>query len=151
MTHSSSWSSGSAACRLEVRPSRASAWLVRAGGGLAALAAWGSALPWSAALPLSVAALLWSWALSSRLVGAPVVALLLPHDANRPALVDGNPVSAFGLAWRGPLIVLRWHAGDGRPASRVALPDSLDACMRRELRLAWRARQPARPAASMAP
>lgn len=151
MTNSSSWSNASAACRLEWRPSPAFAWLVRIAGGLAALAPLNSQLGWGAALPLAAAALAWSMRLATSLASAPPLALVLPHDALRPARVDGGQAAALTLAWRGPLVVLRGVDARGGRFARVGLPDCIDACMRRELRLAWRARQPARPTASMAP
>lgn len=151
MTHSSSWSNGSAPCRLEWRTSIAFVWTLRCLGALAVLSVLASEVPTGPALALAAGAAGWTVRASARLMQQPALDIVVPHQSGRAVMVDGLPAAAVDLVWRGPLAVLHWRDAAGRPHRRVGLPDNLDPCMRRELRLAWRARQPARPTASMAP
>ena len=107
--------------------------------------------PASLMLALAGGAAWWTRRASARLLRQPGLALVVPHQSARAVLIDGTPATAVELVWRGPLALLRWRDAIGRSHARVGLPDNLDPCMRRELRLAWRARQPARLTASMAP
>ncbi|KLJ02160.1 hypothetical protein WQ56_04250 [Luteimonas sp. FCS-9] len=65
-------------------------------------------------------------------------------------LLDGRPLEAPCLQWRGPIVRLAWREGR-RTHSLLWWPDTLRAPQRRELRLA--AASPAQPrrAESMAP
>lgn len=83
------------------------------------------------------------------------------HEARRPARelvagagrasVDGRPVDALSVRWRGPIAFVQWRQGDGRRGQHVFLPDTLPAAGRRELRLAVTHAGPARQPASVAP
>lgn len=150
MPHSIRSSSASAPCRLERPPSRlliAALSTLAIGSACAVLA---SEMPRPAAWPLACAALLhgvrlaWREARSTR--GEVVVA---PGDAR--STVDGTPVDALQVRWRGPIALLCWRDGRGRVARHVFWPDTLRAAKRRELRLAAPAAAPARRSASMAP
>lgn len=65
--------------------------------------------------------------------------------------VDGEPVEAFRLDWRGPLAFARWRDAAGRTHRLAWWPDTLPPRARRELRLAAPVPRAARDAPSMAP
>ena len=72
-------------------------------------------------------------------------------EGRRPEL-DGRPLSAVALHWRGPLAFLRWRGdADDRIRHLAWWPDTLPRAARRELKLVARATfdTPATP--SMAP
>ncbi len=150
MTHSTPWSSTSAACRLEWRPSR---WVIGAQRLLAGLAPWAvfaSGMPRPAAWPLAGIACACGLWLAQREAGKPVRQLSWPAG-DAPVMLDGEPLRQAELHWRGPLAFLHWHGHGGRGGRLGWWPDTLPPAQRRELRLAARARATARPAASMAP
>jgi toxin CptA len=151
MSNSPRSSSGSAHCRLEWRPSR---WLLAALlllAFLAPLAVLGSELPRHAAWPLAVAAGLYGLWLVRREAGrAPRQLVLGTTDAAGDRL-DGQPLQACRLAWRGPLAFLHAIDRDGRDLRLAWWPDTLPPKARRELRLAAAARAASRRQRSMAP
>ncbi len=144
------WSSTSAPCRLEWRPSR---WVIGAQWLLAVLAPWavfGSEMPRAAAWPLAgIACACGAW-LALREAGKPARQLSWP-PGDAPVLLDGQPLQLAELQWRGPLAFLRWRGPDGQGGRLDWWPDTLPSARRRELRLAARARLAAQPAATMAP
>ena len=66
------------------------------------------------------------------------------------ASIDGQPVHALRVDWRGPIAFLCWRDPQGRQQRRVFAPDTLDAAQRRELRLAMQRRESVAIAASVA-
>ena len=142
-------SNASAPCRFEWRPSR---WVIGALSALTVLAPcavlW-SEMPRAAAWSLAMAALiagLWSIRRETR---RPACAIVL--DASSGATVDGAPVDAFRVAWRGPLAFLSWRDRAGRGHRRSLWPDTLTPALRRELRLAARQDDAVRRPGPMAP
>lgn len=67
-----------------------------------------------------------------------------------PVLVNGMPVQAASVSWRGPLAFIRWDDAAGRTQRMAWWPDTLPAPMRRELRLAAPLRRAARRGTSVA-
>ncbi|QOD90225.1 hypothetical protein H2514_08225 [Lysobacter sp. CW239] len=158
MPNSPTWSSTSATCRLEWRPSR---WLIGSLSGLglsAALSLLAADLPPLVAWPGAVVAMAYGMWLARREAGKPMVELCLRDGV---VTVDGEPVDRFQVDWRGSLAFVRWQAAPhrdtrqrgGSPRRRrlVWWPDTLAAAERRELRLAAPPETPARTARSMAP
>jgi toxin CptA len=152
------WSSTSATCRLEWRPSRWLTGLLLGLGMSAALSLLASDLPSMAAWPGAVVALTYGAWLARREAGKPTVTLCIRDGV---VTVDGEPVDRFQVDWRGSLAFVRWQAAPhrdtrqrgGSPRRRrlVWWPDTLAAAERRELRLAAPPETPARAARSMAP
>jgi toxin CptA len=150
MPHSTRWSSTSAPCRLEWRPSR---WVIGAQLLLALLApcaVLGSEMPRMAAWLLAGIACAYGLWLARREACKPPRQLLWP-TGDAPVTLDGEPLQQAELHWRGPLAFLHWRGHGGRGGRLDWWPDTLPAAQRRELRLAARARATAQPAASMAP
>jgi toxin CptA len=113
-------------------------------GMLAALSLLASALPRSVAWPSALVALaLGTWQ-ARREARRPSFAIVVAVDGQ--ASVDGQPVQAFAVDWRGPMAFVRWRDADGRFRRRGFWPDTLPARLRRELRLAA-APQPGAPGA----
>jgi len=143
MPSSPASSPGSAPCRLEWRPSR---WLqaaLAALGGLAGASLLLCELPLPAAWPLALLAwvhgLRLAWREGRRrrreLVLAPAAAWQGPGGG--PAgYLDGQPLQAWEVAWRGPLAFLSLLDMQGRRIRLAWWPDTLAARARRELRLA---------------
>ena len=125
----------SAPFRREWRPSRwmSSAWVLL--GLLAAFSFLNCALEthivWPMALLVLGVGLLQAW----REAASPVRQLLVSPSA---ASIDGVVVETPQLLERGPLTILRWHAGKRR-GQLLFWPDTLPRAQRRELRLAVRA------------
>lgn len=128
------WSSASAPCRIEWRPSRCltAALLLLAFLAVAALLA--SELPRAAAWLLAVAAVVHGLQLALREARRARRSLLFTADAR--LLVDDVEVSAVQLQWRGPLAFLAWVDPAGRRHRLAWWPDTLPPHRRRELRLA---------------
>ena len=128
MPNSTHWSSASACCRLEWRPSR---WVIGALLGLAVLAplaVLASEMPRTGAVPLAVVASGWGAAAAWREARKAPRELLWPAAGGSPQL-DGRPLAGAALEWRGPLAFLRWRGG------RLSWwPDTLPRHKRRELR-----------------
>lgn len=150
MAKSRHWSSASAPCRLEWKPSRVLALLLTLLGTLAAVSAVASELPASVSLPLAVLSMAYGIGLARRETLRPACSLVIPADDNA-ATVNGATVDDLQLQWRGPLAFLQWRDADGRRQRLQGWPDNLDARARRELRLAVAARVPAGSPRSMAP
>lgn len=150
MSNSPHWSSASAPCRFEWRPSR---WLIAALCVLAVLAGvalWTSDLGPRLAWPLAASALGYGLWLAHRESRKPPNDILI-HVAGARVVVDGERVDDFRVDWRGVLAFARWRNGEGRVHRRVWWPDTLPAATRRELRLAAPVETSPRDAASMAP
>ena len=150
MAKSRHWSSASAPCRLEWKPSRVLALLLTLLGTLAAVSAVASELPASVSLPLAVLSMASGIGLARRETLRPACSLVIPAD-DSAATVNGATVDDLQLQWRGPLAFLQWRDADGRRQRLQGWPDNLDARGRRELRLAVAARVPAGSLRSMAP
>jgi toxin CptA len=98
-----------------------------------------SALP---PTPTLVAVILLSgvgWQQARHLARQPPRILSIPWG-NAPACVDGRPVAALRVEWRGPLAWVSWQRGPGRRERLMFWPDTLPPRRRRELRLAARQR-----------
>jgi len=141
----------SAPCRLEWRPSR---WLLAALGLLAILAplsVLGSGLPrplaWSLA-PIAAALALWQ---VRREAGRAPRSLVLATGSAGTDSLDGEPLRACDVTWRGPLAFVHAVDRDGRDVRLAWWPDTLPAPRRRELRLAVAARAASRRDRPMAP
>jgi toxin CptA len=150
MAKSRSWSSASAPCRLEWKPSRLLALLLILLGILAAASAVASELPLSVSTPLAVASVAYGVWLGKRELLRRACNLVIPHDDSL-ATVDGAGMNDLQLQWRGPLAFLQWRDANGRRQRLQGWPDNLAADARRELRLAMAARSPAHTPGSMAP
>ena len=102
---------------------------------LAVVALWASELPALAAWPLSVLVLAYGMHLLRCEAERPEATLLLAGNGARTT-VDGAPVRAFRVSWRGPLAFADWRDQQGRRQRLSWWPDTLSAEKRRELRLA---------------
>ncbi|MET0893596.1 MAG: hypothetical protein ABWY01_08520 [Pseudoxanthomonas sp.] len=150
MPHSHHSSSGSVSCRLEWRPSL---WLIGALlllGTLATFSILASDLPRAPAWMLSIAVMVHAANLALRQWRSPVRSLVFP-GTELPVLVDGMPVEAVDVQWRGPLAFVSWNGRVGRRVRLCWWPDTLPASLRRELRLAAGSLQASRHALAMAP
>ncbi len=72
-------------------------------------------------------------------------------DAAGGVTVDGQPVEAFRIDWRGTLGFVSWRDALGRTHRRHLWPDTLSPGLRRELRLAVPASGAGRGSDSMSP
>ena len=118
MPNSTPWCSASGNCRLEWRPSR---WLLAA---LALIAVLAPLAVLASELPRP-----WAWPLAS--VSACIGLVTLWREARRPPRTLDWPLPGATLHWRGPLLFLR------APGLSLSWwPDTLDAGLRRELRVA---------------
>ena len=149
MPHSTSWSSTSAICRLEWRPSPGLALALVVLGVLAALSAIASEMPRLAAWPVAFAALVDGAWLARRHRRAP--SRQLCWVAGRPPELDGRPLSAAALHWRGPFAFLCWRDAGGRARRLAWWPDTLPRAARRELKLVAQAAVDTPATPSMAP
>ena len=150
MAKSRSWSSASAPCRLEWKPSRVFAALLILLGFLGGVSAVASELPLLVSLPLAGASLARGAWLARRELSQLPRSLVIPLNGT-VATIDGEAMSSLQLQWRGPLAFLQWRDAEGRRQRMQGCPDNLAAVARRELRLAMAARRPARAPRSMAP
>ncbi|GAB3332697.1 hypothetical protein GCM10027359_03520 [Marilutibacter aestuarii] len=141
-------SNGFAPCRLEWRPSGWLCGALLAATGLSALSCLRSGLPPRMAWPIAVAALAYGLHQAHREWRRPPLDIVLAEGGVR---VDGVPVDAFQVAWRGPLVAAAWRGEGGRARRLAWLPDTLPAADRRELRLALIRIAPARNPRSVAP
>lgn len=141
----------SAPCRLEWRPSR---WLLAALGLLVVLAPLsliGSGMPRALAWPLAVAVFAAGlWQLRREAGRAPRQLVLATARAGADSL-DGDPLRACDVTWRGALAFVHALHRDGRSVRLAWWPDTLPAPLRRELRLAVAARAASRRDRPMAP
>ncbi|MFT3762720.1 MAG: hypothetical protein QM761_08970 [Pseudoxanthomonas sp.] len=137
-------------CRLEWRPSR---WLLAALALISLLAAFSvlaSEMPRIAAWPLALAALGYGIWTIRREAGRPAREFVFPGNAS-PAMLDGRPLEAVRVHWRGPLAFVQWREADGRAGRLSFWPDTLPPPRRRELRLAAGAGDTTRDRRVMAP
>lgn len=143
------WSTGSAPCRIDWRPSRwlAAALLLLAV--LAPLAVLASDLPSRVSLPLAAVAAVHGLLLARREWRRSPRSLVFPGDGR--LLVDGAEAASAVLQWRGPLAFLSWRDAAGRRHRMGWWPDTLPRHRRRELRLAASALDAARARPSVAP
>lgn len=149
MPTSTSWSSTSAICRLDWRPSPQLALGLVVLGALAAFSALASEMPRGAAWPLAGLALMdgaWLGSRHRRQAGR-----VLRWVAGRPPELDGWPLRDASLHWRGPLAFLRWRDADGRTRRLAWWPDTLSRASRRELKLVAQATSDTPSTPSMAP
>lgn len=116
---------------------------------LAPLSLLASDLPRAWAWPLAALACGWAIRDARRQRLLPPRRLLIPAGRGA-ATCDGGRIDALQVDWRGPLAFLQWRDGDGRRQRAAFWPDTLDAGMRRELRVAMMRRDAARETASMA-
>lgn len=72
-------------------------------------------------------------------------------DASGAATIDGQPVVALRIDWRGTLGFVSWRDVAGRTHRRSLWPDTLSPALRRELRLAVPASGAVRGTDSMSP
>ena len=136
MPNSNRWSTGSAPCRLEWRPSR---WVIRALyalGQLGALSVLVSEMPRLFAWPLAAISLGYGCWLARREARIPDCRFVWPGDGHGPVTRDGRAVDDMSLHWRGPLAFMRFRGSDGGIRHLGWWPDTLDPHARRELRLA---------------
>ncbi|MBD3825687.1 MULTISPECIES: hypothetical protein [Stenotrophomonas] len=142
-------SPGSAPCRLEWRPSRRQC---RVQVLLAML------VPWALSMS-DLPSPHWQWVAGTVVMASLVEAAgqvrrrprhLLVPPGEAAVMVDGRPVEAFVVRFRGPLVQLRWRQGWRRHAL-LFWPDTLSAAQRRELRLAVGTRCISRSRRAMAP
>lgn len=149
MRNSNHWSTPSAPCRLEWRPSR---YLVV---GLVLLGVAASAgllaceMPRWLAVPTGVLAPLYGCWLATVESGKRSHQLVWPVEGQ--PMLDGQPLDGASLQWRGPLAFLGWRDPSGRHRSLAWWPDTLPSAARRELRLAMASASGAPPVGSMAP
>jgi toxin CptA len=144
-------SAGSAPCRLEWRPSR---WLLAALlvlSLLAPLSVLGSGLPRALAWPAALAAAGYGLRLAWKQAASAPRQLVLAVGGGGSDLLDGRPLHACHVGWRGPLAFVHAIDRDGRSHRLAWWPDTLPAPLRRELRLAVAARPASRRARPVAP
>ncbi len=135
MSTSTRWSSPSARCRLEWRPSRLAAAALALLTLAAPLSILASEMPRWAAWPLAVAIALHGMCLVRRELRRAPRMLVVDGAAGR-WLLDGVALDAAQLHWRGPLARLIWRDADGQRRVLLWWPDTLPSAARRELRLA---------------
>ena len=150
MPRSGHWSNASVPCRIEWRPSRWLAGAILVLAVLAALSALACEMPRPWAWPLAVAAIAWGGWRARAELRQPRRAWVFPGN-EAPVLLDGEPVQAVRLQWRGPLAFASWRGRDGRVGRLTWWPDTLPAARRRELRLATGRDGAARVRPGMAP
>ena len=146
---STPWSSGSAPCRIDWRPSRwllAALLLLTACAPVAVLA---SEMPRKAAILLALAAMVQGIHLAWREWRRPPRSLLFTADGR--LLVDDLEATDMQLQWRGPLAFMAWRDASGRRQRLAWWPDTLPPRWRRELRLAVDRLPTARAGPSVAP
>ena len=149
MSKSRRSSIASAPCRIEWRPSRWMGAMLWSLAILAPLSLLASDLPRAWAWPLALLACAWAIRDARRQHALPSRRLLIPAGSGA-ATCDGDRIEALRVGWRGPLAFLQWRDGDGRRQRAAFWRDTLDAGMRRELRIAMMRRDAARDTASMA-
>jgi len=149
MPTSTPWSSASATCQLEWRPSRALTVALRILGVLAALSALASEMPRVVAWPVGLLAIAHGEWLARRYRTLPVRRLW--WLAGRLPELDGVPLQKAALHWRGPFAFLAWRDADGRTQRMAWWPDTLPRTARRELRLVAAVAPHAPSTPSMAP
>ena len=135
MSHSHHSSNTSVSCRLEWRPSR---WVIGALISLAMLATASvlvSEMPRLAAWPLVLIVALYAALQVRRYSSMPSHGFVFPGN-DLAVLLDGQPIDAVEMQWRGPLAFVSWLDRTGRRRRLSWWPDTLPPGSRRELRLA---------------
>jgi toxin CptA len=148
MPNSKRWSTASAPCRLDWRPSR---WVVlglQALGPLGAVSLLASEIPGPFAWPLALLALGYGLCLARREAGLPVCRFVWSGDGR--VLHDGEALEEMSVHWRGPLAFMTFRMAGGRARRLGWWPDTLDSRERRELRLAVECHAASRRAPRMA-
>ncbi|MDQ2703383.1 MAG: hypothetical protein M3Y70_11385 [Pseudomonadota bacterium] len=134
MPTSTHWSSTSAPCRLEWRPSRWATGALILLAILAPLSVLQSEMPRVAAWPLAALAAAWGlW--SARCDWRRPMRVFEFGSGLEAASLDGQALAAATLRWRGPMAILHWRDGDGQGGWLAWWPDTLPAAERRRLRL----------------
>lgn len=150
MPYSSRWSNASAPCRIEWRPSRGLAGAILVLAALAVFSVFVSEMPRLLAWPLAALVLAWGGWRARRELRQPRREWIFPGN-DAPVLLDGEPVMAVQVQWRGPLAFVGWRERNGRAGRLAWWPDTLPAARRRELRLAASTGEATRPRPAMAP
>lgn len=107
-------------------------------------------MPRLLAWPLAVMAVAYGGGLLRWQARLPRRSFLFPGN-EQPVLLDGRPLQAVRVDWRGPLAVVSWQAARGRRQRLAWWPDTLPPARRRELRLAAGVLEAAQRGAAMAP
>lgn len=149
MPTSTSWSSASAICQLEWRPSRALTTGLRLLGVLAGLSTVACEMPRILAWPVAALAIAYGEWLARRYRRLPPRRIW--WLAGRPPELDGVVLEQATLGWRGPLAFLGWRDAEGRTRRLAWWPDTLPRTVRRELRLVAAVAPHAPSTPSMAP
>ena len=108
-----------------------------------------SDLPRLVAWPLALVAAAWAVFGARRYRATSARQLTIPPGRGI-ATCDGERIDDLQVGWRGPLAFVRWRDGAGRRHRASWWPDTLDAGMRRELRVAMMRREAASDGASVA-
>lgn len=108
-----------------------------------------SDLPRAWAWPLAFAAAVFALHNAWRYRTMPPQRLVIPMG-QATATCNDERIDGLRVGWRGPLAFLQWRDAAGRRQRAAFCPDTLDAGMRRELRIAMMRRDAARDTASMA-
>lgn len=145
---SSTPSSSGSGISIDWRPSRWVIAVLWCFGPLGALSLLASDLPAAVAWPAAGLAVVLGWCAAGRESRRPPVTIAWPPGA--PPTLDGRPLHAARLQWRGPLAFLQWREG-ARLHALSWWPDTLPPAARRELRLATDAPATARRGGSVAP
>ncbi|MGY0611501.1 hypothetical protein [Luteimonas sp. A501] len=148
-TPSTPWSTGSAPCRIDWRPSRWPSAILILLGVLAPVAVLASEMPRAVAWLLAAAAAVQSLHSAAREWRRVPRSLLFTADGRMQ--VDDVDVADIELQWRGPLAFLSWRDAEGRRRRLAWWPDTLPPRWRRELRLAVDRLPTARAGPSVAP
>lgn len=142
MSKSRRLSSASARClplTLDWRPSRQAAAMLALLGLLAPFSLLASDLPLPWSVPLATTALLGGLRSRRRYGRRAPETFLLPMRG--PSSRNGRTLAALEVHWRGPLAFLHWREPGGTQGRAAFFPDTLDARLRRELKLALQRRQ----------
>lgn len=131
------------------RPSGACALALSILGVLAPLSVLASGLPAPVAWPLALLACLHGVCIVRGYLGVRSRHLLIPSSGETRC--EDLTMIDLRVRWRGPLAFVAWRSPSDRHQQRLVFwPDRLDVAMRRELRLAMRAREAALGRASVA-
>jgi toxin CptA len=133
MPTSTAWSSTSAICQLDWRPSRALTAGLHVLGLLAGLSTLASEMPRALAWAMAMLAMAYAGWLARRY--RRLAPRRLAWLAGRPPELDGTALQQATLEWRGPLAFLRWRDAEDRARRLAWWPDTLPRAARRELRL----------------
>ena len=135
MSHSHHSSNASVSCRLEWRPSRWVAGALVLLAVLATVSVLASEMPRLAAWPLVIVLILHAGLQVRGYRCTPRHDFVFPGN-DLAVLLDGQPVDAVEVQWRGPVAFITWKDRNGRRRRLSWWPDTLPTARRRELRLA---------------